>query len=156
AMGYALIAGDREKAIGDLYLYNPTDEDDNSYGGNLLIGRQMGRVYLSANVGMNYADTDADYIEDQTLFWGLTFEYQMTESLTSYIEFINNENKNRENYPSASPCYDEDTDEDIREVGFGITGIKGAWGIKLHAGAGLTSTSPDFRFMTSVNRGFSF
>jgi hypothetical protein len=156
-MAYTLLpSGNRDKAIGDLYLYNPTDEDDTSYGVNVLLGRQWKRSYFGANIGLNYVDTDVEHIEDKTIFWGLVFEYQVSEHFAAYTEFINTENKNRENYPTTSVCYDEDTDEDIRELGFGMVWVKGGWGFKLHGGAGLTPTSPDFRVMTSINRSFSF
>lgn len=172
-MPYALIpTGDREKSIGDIYLYNPGDDDDFSYGANLLLGRRWGAFYAAVNLGMNYVDTDVEYIEDKTFFGSLTLEYQFSETMTSYIEFINNENKNRENYPKdcgnpdaypackkypdIAQCYDENTDEDIRELGLGFTYVTGQWGFKLHGGAGLSKTSPDVRGALLINRSFSF
>ncbi len=156
-MPYMLIpTGSRDKSIGDIYLYNPTDDDDLSYGLNLLLGLRMNPFYFSVNLGMNYVDTDLEYIEDKTFFLGLTAEYQISETMTTYLEFINNENKNRENYSPSSLCYDEDTDDDIRELGLGLVYVKDEWGVKVHVGAGLTSTSPDYRAMAMVNRSFSF
>jgi len=156
-MVYGLFpTGDRENSIGDLYLYNPGDEDDISYGGNLLLGRRWGGFYAAVNVGMNYLDTDIEHLEEETFFASMTLEYQLSETTTSYIEFINNENKNRENYPEGSPCYDENTDEDIQEIGLGFTHVTGKWGFKLYGGAGLSKTSPDYRGVFLINRGFSF
>ncbi len=156
-MPYILIPTDsRDKSIGDLYLYNPTKEDDYAYGVNLLIGKRWEKLYLAANLGFNYLDSDIEYIENSTYFFGLTFEYQVSESLTSYLEFINNQNKSQENYPKGSYCYDENTDEDIRELGLGFTWLTGGWGMKLHVGTGLSHTAPDIRAMALINRTFSF
>jgi len=156
-MPYILIPTDnRDKSIGDLYLYNPTNEDDYAYGLNLLIGKRWKQLYLAANIGFNYLDSDIDYIENTTYFFGLTFEYQLSESLTSYLEFINNQNKNKENYPAGSYCYDENTDEDIRELGLGFVWLKDKWGMKLHVGTGLSHTSPGIRAIALINRTFSF
>jgi len=155
-MPYMLIpTGSRDKSIGDIYLYNPT-EDDSAYGFNLLLGLRRNPFYFAVNLGINYVNTDLEYIEDKTFFLGLTAEYQISETMTSYLEFISNENKNRENYSPSNPCYDEDTDDDIRELGLGLVYVKDQWGVKFHVGAGMTSTSPDYRAMAMVNRSFSF
>lgn len=155
-MGYLLIpTGNREDSIGDLYLYNPASDDDFSYGVNLLLGRQLRSFYLAATIGTNYVDTDIEHIRDNTFFLGLTMEYQVCETLSTYVEFISNENKNKRKYPLGHPCRDEDANEDIREIGIGGMWVKGPWGIRLHAGFGLTPTSPDIRVMTSVNRSFA-
>lgn len=156
-MSYLLadIAGNRDKSIGDIYLYNPT-EDDLAYGFNLLLGLRRNPFYFAVNLGLNYVDTDLEYIEDKTLFLGLTAEYQISETITTYLEFINNENKNRENYLPSELCYDEDTEDDIRELGLGLVYVKDQWGVKVHVGMGMTSTSPDVRAMAMVNRSFSF
>lgn len=156
-MPYILIpSGDRDKSIGDLYNYNPTGDDEYSYGINLLLGRRWERFYLSGNFGLNHVDSDHDYIDEDTFFLGLTMEYQISETLTSYVEFINNENKNRYNYPQGHLCYDSDVGEDIREIGAGIGWVKDEWGVKLHVGTGMTETSPDLRVMALINRSFSF
>ncbi len=156
-MPYVLIpTGDRDKSIGDLYNYNPTGDDEYSYGINLLLGRRWDRFYLAANIGLNHVDSDHDYIDEDTFFLGLTMEYHISETLISYVEFINNENKNHYNYPEGTLCYDSDVGEDIREIGAGIGWMKDEWGIKLHAGAGMTETSPDLRVIALINRSFSF
>jgi hypothetical protein len=154
-MPYILLpTGDREKSIGDLYLYNPTDDDDESIGIYLLLGKRWRQVYVAANVGFNYMDSDLDYIESSSVFLGLTMEYQISECLTSYVEFFNNENKNQFQYPFGHPYYDGDADKDMREIGLGIGWLFGRFGLKVHAGAGLTETSPDFRLVTLVNVSF--
>ncbi|MEZ4526225.1 MAG: transporter [Desulfobacterales bacterium] len=156
-MPYILIpTGDRDKSIGDLYNYNPTNDDEYSYGINLLLGRRWDRFYLAGNFGINHVDSDHEYIDKDTFFLGLTLEYQISETLTSYVEFISNENKNMYNYPQGHFCHDPDVGEDIREIGAGIGWVKDEWGIKVHAGAGMTETSPDLRVMALVNRSFSF
>ncbi|QTA88847.1 DUF5777 family beta-barrel protein [Desulfonema magnum] len=159
-MPYALIStGDRDKSVGDLYRYSASDEDDPSYGGNLLLGKRWDRFYLTGNVGLHYVDTDEDDNEDEdadntTLFIGLTAEYQVSETVTTYAEFINKEHSNTTVYPESSPCYDEDSDEDIRELGIGVAWLKDQWGFKIHAGAGLTPTSPDVRVAALINLSF--
>lgn len=156
-MPYILIpTGDRDKSIGDLYNYNPTDEDEYSWGINLLLGRRWDRFYFAGNFGINHVDSDHEYIDKDTFFLGLTLEYQISETLTSYVEFISNENKNRYNYPEGHFCHDPDVGEDIREIGAGIGWVKDQWGVKLHAGTGMTETSPDLRVMALINRSFSF
>ncbi len=143
--------GDHDKSIGDLYLFNPTEEDDYPYGLNLLAGRRWGRVYASLNLGINYIDSSLPYIENSTFFYGLTAEYQVSETLNTYIEFMNNENKNHFQCPACGACYDEDTDQDIREIGAGLVWLKNKWGFKFHAGVGLSETAPDFRVIGLVN-----
>ncbi len=153
-MPYVLLpTGNHAESIGDLFLFNPTDEDDYSYGLNLLLGRRLNRVYLSANIGINHVDSDLEYIEKTTFFTGLAAEYHITESLMAYAEFYNNENKNRREYP-----YIEfgDTGDDMREIGAGIVGLKNKWGFKLHAATGLSDTTPDFRIVCLVNLSFPF
>jgi len=147
-MPYAFIStGNRDKSIGDLYLYNPTDKDDFTGGINLLLGHRWKQFYFASNIGINYIDTDLDYIEKSTLFFGLTVEYQISETATSYIEFVNNENKNK------YQCFtcEEGIDEDIQELGLGFVWIKDRLGIKIHAGTGWTATSPDFIGMAMIN-----
>jgi len=154
-MAYMLIpTGNRDKSIGDLYLYNPTDDDDFSYGINALFGRRWGRVYLALNIGMNYVDTDIEHIEESTFFGGAALEYQISETATSYLEYLDNENKNRENYPSGDPCYDENTDDNIREIGAGFVWLKDRMGVKLHVGAGLSDTAPTIRTAALFNWSF--
>jgi hypothetical protein len=119
-----------------------------SYGINLLTGKRWERFYLSANLGINYVDTDVTYSKTSSLFLGLALEYQISESLNSYIEFVNIENKN--DY-DCSPCYDKTADEDRREIGLGIVWLKNYWGFKLHTGVGLTDTAPDLRVIGLVN-----
>lgn len=96
-------------------------------------------------------DADPDDIEDDAWFLGLTAEYHVREDLAVYAEFVNIDNKNRFNCAECSPCYDEDGDEDIREIGVGAAYLKDFWGFKLHAGVGLGDTSPDFRVVGLVN-----
>jgi len=106
-MPYLLFpTGSRDKSIGDLYLFNPSDDDDFSYGANLLLGHRWKRFYLSFNIGINYVDTDKDYIESTTMLYGLAAEYHISETLNGYMEFLNNENKNKFNYPANHFCYD--------------------------------------------------
>ena len=156
-MPYMLISGgNRDKSIGDLYRYSATENDDPAYGGNLLLGRQFGPLYIAGNVGISHAKNDDPDAEENTLFLGLTLEYQIAESVTSYAEIVNVEHKNISVYDESSPCYDEDSDEDIRELGLGIAWVGGQWGVKLHLGAGLTETSPDVRAALLINRTFSF
>ena len=153
-MPYALIStGNRDKGIGDLYYFNPSPDDDFSWGLNLLLGKRFDRFYLAANLGFNYADTDYEWIDDTSIFAGLAAEYQINESWMTYAEFINTGNKND---IDCDPCIDEDADEDIREIGAGLVWLKDRWGFKIHAGAGLTETSPDFRVMGLVNRNLPF
>lgn len=149
-MPYVVLpTGNHAESIGDLFLFNPTDEDDYSYGMNMLLGRRMGRVYLSANIGVNHVDSDLDYIEKTTLFTGLAAEVHLTESWMAYTEFYNNENKNRREF-----SYIEygDTEEDMREIGLGIVGVKNKWGFKLHAATGLSDTTPNIRVAFLINR----
>lgn len=151
-MPYALIpTGNRDKGIGDLYYLNPSPDDDLSCGLNLLIGGQVNRFYLAANLGVNYADTDKEWLDSTSVFFGLAAEYQVSESLMTYAEFINTGNKNN---IDCDTCIEEDADEDLREIGAGLVWLKDKWGIKLHAGAGLTDTSPDFKAIGLVNRNF--
>ncbi len=156
--------GNQDKSIGDLYRYSPSDDDEVSYGANLLFGRRWKRFYFAGNIGVNYMDSDSD---SSTLFYGMALEYQVTESLNSYAEFFNSEHRNTTIYPRESECdpkdskclrdsqcYDEDSTEDIRELGIGVMWLKGRWGVKLHTGFGMTSTSPDIRGIALVNLGF--
>ncbi len=147
-MPYLLIPVNHDKSIGDLYPFNTITENDMSYGINLLLGKRWERFYLSANIGINYTDTDVAYTKTSSLFLGLALEYQISESWDSYIEFVNIENKN--DY-GCSPCYDQTADEDRREIGLGIVWLKNYWGFKLHAGIGLTDTAPDFQVIGLVN-----
>ena len=156
-MPYILLpTGDRDASIGDLYLFNPSDDDDLSYGLNLLLGRRWDRFYLSVNLGINLVDTDLPYIEEETFLFGMALEYQVSERLNTYLEFLNNENKNRFQCEVCTACDDPDVEEDIREVGLGAVWLAGPWGFKAHIGAGMTETSPDFRLLTLINRSFSF
>ncbi len=154
-MPYILIpiGGDRDKSIGDLYKYSPGGDDDLSCGLNLLLGKRWDRVYLSVNLGVNYLDSSDENLKDITYFAGAAVEYQICETLNSYAEFYNNENKLD---VCPEPCYDRDISDDIREIGAGLVWLKNKWGLKLHAGYGLSETSPDFRAMALVNRTFSF
>jgi hypothetical protein len=153
---YILIpTGNRDKSIGDLYLFNPTDEDDISYGATLLLGKRWNRFYLSGNLGINRLESDLDYIDDTTILLGLALEYHISESLNSYFEFINNENRNRSIYPENHSCYDADTDEDIREIGAGVVWLKNRWGFKFHTGIGLSETAPDIHVSCMVNYTFA-
>lgn len=151
-MPYVLIpTGNRDKGIGDLYYLNPSPDDDVSYGLNLLIGGQINKVYLAANIGINYADTDREWLDTTSMFFGLAAEYQISETWMTYLEFINTGNKNN---IDCDTCIDKNADEDLREIGAGLVWLKDKWGFKVHAGAGLTDTSPDFRVMGLVNKGF--
>ncbi len=151
-MPYLLFpTGNRDKSIGDIYLYNPTDESDATYGINLLLGRRHRNFYFTANIGYSHMESDLDYIENDTAFFGLAAEYQISERWTTYLEFLNNEHKSRFQYPEISPCYDEDAGDDIREIGLGVVKLYKKWGFKIHLGAGLTPTSPDFRVIGLVN-----
>ncbi len=148
-MPFILIpTGDRDKFIGDLYTFNPSSENDMSYGLFLLLGRRWERLYFAVNIGFTYASTDFDYIDDTSLFIGLAAEYQISESFTSYIEFFHNGNKF--DFP-CSPCYDVYNDEDYQEIAGGIVWVKNNWGFKIHAGFGLNDTSPDYRLMGLIN-----
>ncbi|OQY54199.1 MAG: hypothetical protein B6245_21590 [Desulfobacteraceae bacterium 4572_88] len=156
-MPYVLIpTGNRDKWIGDLTLYNTTDENDLFYGVNLLLGHQWRQFYLAGNAGFNYAETDIEHIEAETFFFGITLEYQIDESFNTYLEFVNTENKNQDDYSAAHRCHDENTGKDMRELGLGLVWVKGGWGLKFHLGGGLTATSPDIRVLTLINRSFSF
>ncbi|GBC61611.1 hypothetical protein DENIS_2573 [Desulfonema ishimotonii] len=156
-MPYLLLpTGNRDKGITDLYRFIQTDEDHPGLGLNLLLGHRWDRIYLAANFGINYMDTDDEYTEDSAVFMALTLEYQLRENLTSYLEFANTENKNDFNCPECSPCFDEDNDEDIREIGVGVNWLRGLWGFKLHVGAGLTDTSPDVRVIGLINRNLAY
>ncbi|MCP4106280.1 MAG: transporter [Desulfobacteraceae bacterium] len=143
--------GNQDKSIGDLYRYSPSDDDEISYGANLLLGRRLKRFYFTGNIGVNYMDNDSD---SSTLFYGMAIEYQISESLNSYAEFFNSEHRNTTIYPVTSQCYDKDSTEDIRELGIGIVWLKGRFGIKLHTGFGMTATSPDIRGIALFNVGF--
>ncbi len=156
--------GDQDKSIGDLYRYSPSDDDEISYGANLLIGRRWKRFYLTGNIGVNYMDSDSD---SDTLSYGMAVEYQISESLNSYAEFFNSEHRNTTIYPkesecdtedlvclNRSKCYDENSTEDISELGIGIVWLKGRFGIKLHTGFGMRATSPDIRGIALFNVGF--
>lgn len=151
-MPYVLIpTGNHDKSIGDLYLYNPSDDEDFSYGINLLIGKQWDKVYLTGNVGINFVNTDLDYIDSNTLFVGLALEYRMSQDSTIYLEFMNNENKNK---LECGECFGGDVNDDMRELGAGITWKKDEWGFKLHGGFGFTDTSPNYRILGLINRRF--
>ena len=148
---YVMIpTGNHDKWIGDLYMYNPTDNDDYSLGGYLLIGRRWDQLYLSGSVGYNHIDTDMEYIENNTFSYSVTVEYLLSQSWNSYIEFFNNENKN---LLECEYCEGNVTD-DMREIGAGLLWMKDEWGIKMHIGTGLTDTSPNIRFMGLINRIF--
>ena len=144
--------GGRDDSIGDLYHFNPTDSSDHVYGLNALLGRRWDRLYLSFNAGMSYMDTDLDYIKSTTFFLGLAAEYQISESWSSYVEFINMQNRNELQPGPYSRDYDDDVDDDIRELGAGVVWLLDKWAFKLHAGAGFTDTSPDFRGSLLINR----
>ena len=149
---YALIAtGNRDVGIGDIYYFNPSDEDDNSFGLNILIGKQLARVYLSVNLGVNHVSTDLYWIDDLSLLVGAAAEYQISETLTSYVEFLHSENKIN---LSCDSCQEVAIDEDYQFLGAGIVWIKNKWGIKLHLGTGLTDLSPSFQGMALLNRNF--
>lgn len=78
-------------------------------------------------------------------------------TLRSLVHTLSNtKNKNHYDYPKNNRCYDEDTDEDIREIGLGVMWLKNKWGIKTQAGVGFTETSPDFRVLALINRDISF
>lgn len=154
-MPYVLIpTGDRDKSIGDIYRYSPGGEDDFSCGLNLLAGKRWNRLYWSVNAGVNYLDSSDENLKDTTFFVGTALEYQICEAMNSYVEFYNNENKLDVN--CFDPCYDSDTNDDMREIGAGLVWLKDKWGLKFHMGYGLTKTSPDFRALALVNRTFSF
>jgi hypothetical protein len=151
-MPYILVpTGSRDKGIGDLYNFNPSPDDDFSYGLNLLLGGQLKRFYISANMGINFADTGITWIESSSFIVGLAGEYQICESLTSYVEFINIENKLDFD---CDPCADTYSEDDIREIGAGLVWIYNKWGFKLHAGTGFTDTSPNFRGLGLINLRF--
>jgi len=149
-MPYILIpTGSRDKSVGDLYQFNPSIKDDESYGLNLLLGKRWERFYISANLGINYMNSDVSYIKSSSLFAGLALEYQLAENLTTYVEFFNVGNKNDF---GCGICYDKNADQDIRQLGLGVVWLKDLWGFKLHGGFGLSDTSPDFRIIALVNR----
>ncbi len=151
-MPYLLIpTGNRDKSVGDLYGYNPSTDDDFSYGVNLLLGKQWGRFYLAGNIGINYVDTDLTGIEKDGVFLGLALEYQVFETLMVYAEFVNTENKLES---ECDPCITENTEDDLREIGAGLVWLYGKWGIKLHGGTGLTDTTPNFRGIGLINLNF--
>jgi len=159
-MPYILIpTGSRDKSVIDLYQFNPSTKEDASYGLNLLLGRRWERFYISANLGINYtnsanlgisyANSDESYVKNSTFFVGLALEYQLAENLNTYVEFFNVGNKNDF---GCGPCADDSADQDIRQLGVGMVWLKDLWGFKLHAGFGLSDTSPDFRIIALVNR----
>jgi hypothetical protein len=151
-MPYVLIpGGNHDKGIGDLYNFNPSTDDDFSYGANLLLGKRLGRFYLAGNLGINYLDTDLDYLKDNAVFAGAALEYQISESLMAYAEYFSTESKND---LDCNPCYDRDVNDDMSELGAGLVWIKNRWGYRVHAGTGLTDTTPSLRLLASVNRGF--
>ncbi|MEW6079642.1 MAG: transporter [Thermodesulfobacteriota bacterium] len=151
-MPYILIpGGNHDKSIGDLYNFNPSPEDDFSYGANLLLGKRVGRFYLTGNLGINYLDTDLDYLEDNAVFAGVALEYHISESLMAYAEYFGTENKND---LECDPCFDKDVNDDMSELGAGLVYIRQRWGFRVHGGTGLTDTTPNFRLLASINRGF--
>jgi hypothetical protein len=151
-MPYVLIpGGNHDKSIGDLYNFNPSTDEDYSYGVNLLLGKQLGRFYLAGNLGINYLDTNLDYLKDNAVFAGAAVEYQISESLMAYAEYFGTENKND---LECNPCFDKDVNDDMSELGAGLVWIKQRWGYRVHAGTGLTDTTPNIRLLASVNRGF--
>jgi len=156
-MPYLLFpTGNRDKGIGDLFHYNPSAEDDVIFGLNLLLGRRWDRLYAGLNLGINYMDNGEPYIQNRALLLGLFAEYQFREDLMAYVEFIDTENRNTFSCATCTGCYDEDIDQDIREIGAGLTYLLGKWGFKLHLGAGLTATSPDFRAILMINRQLAY
>jgi len=151
-MPYVLIpTGNRDKSIGDLYGYNPSTDDDFSYGVNLLLGKQWGRFYLAGNIGVNYVDTDLTGIEKDGVFLGLALEYQVSETFMVYAEFVNTENKLE---IECDPCITENTEDDLREIGAGLVWLYGKWGLKIHGGTGLTDTTPNIRGIGLINLNF--
>lgn len=161
-MPYILIPGnDRDKSIGDIYMFNPTnnisnptDDDNMSYGINLLLGRQLKSFYLAGNLGLNYIDGNPE-MKGSIMFLGLAVEYQFSETLSSYLEFMSVENRTECNPCNECPdCYEPDATEDLREVGAGIIWLINKWGLKLHAGTGLSDTTPNVRGLVLINRNF--
>lgn len=151
-MPYVLIpGGNHDKSIGDIYNFNPSVDEDFSYGLNLLLGRQLGRFYLAGNLGINFLDTDLSYLKSNALFAGFAMEYHISESVMAYAEFFNTENKNDLH---CDPCYSSDENDDMRELGAGLVWIRQRWGFRVHAGTGLTDTTPNVRLLASLNRGF--
>jgi hypothetical protein len=156
-MPYLLFStGDRDKGIGDLFRYNPSDADETIYGLNLLLGKRWERLYAGLNLGINYMDSDEAYVRNRALQAGLFVEYQFREELMAYLEMINVENRNTFTCETCSTCYDADIDQDIREVGAGLAWLAGKWGLKLHVGAGLSKTSPDIRTILMINRQLAY
>jgi hypothetical protein len=151
-MPYVLIpGGNHDKSIGDLYNFNPSTDDDLSYGANLLLGKRFGRFYLAGNLGINYLDTDLEYLKDNAVFAGAALEYHISETLMAYAEYVSTENKND---LECDPCFDRDVNDDMSELGAGLVWIKQRWGFRVHGGTGLTETTPNVRLLASVNRGF--
>jgi len=146
-----LPTGNRDDWIGDLYNFNPTNEDDPTFGLNLLLGRGWERFYIAANLGINYLDSDLDYVDDTSVFFGLTGEYYLSEVFSAYVEFFNNGNKID---LDCDPCVTQSTNDDYRELGAGVLYLWRKWGFKAHVGTGLSDVSPDVRVLGLVNRNF--
>ncbi|PIF02945.1 MAG: hypothetical protein CR990_00330 [Desulfococcus sp.] len=152
-MPYVLLpTGERDRGIADLYRFVQTDEDHPAWGLNLLLGRRFDQLVLNLNIGLNYMETDDPDKDEMVRFVALAAEYQVKETLTAYLEFVDIENKDEFNCADCSPCYDPDAGDDIREIGVGMDWLKNFWGFKLHLGIGLTDTSPDWRVVALVNR----
>lgn len=145
----------REKSIGDLYLYNPTEEDVQSNGFHILLGKRWEKNYLVGNLGLNNTDTQKDYIKKDSNFYGITLERHLDEERMFYVEFINHENKNRLENTFCYGC-DNDVDQPIRELGMGCVRLLDTWTLKYHVGVGLTKTSPDFRLFILINYNFNY
>lgn len=148
--------GDRDKGIGDLFRYNPSEEDEIIYGLNLLIGKRWDRLYTGLNIGINYMGSDEPYVRNRSLLIGAFLEYQIREEMMAYLEFINSENRNTFTCEACTGCYDPDIDQDIREIGIGVSWLAGKWGLKFHVGGGLSKTSPDIRAFLTINRQLAY
>ncbi len=147
---------DRDAGVGDLHNWSQSEGDEPGMGLDLLFGRRWNRFYASLQLGINVLDTDDPFVDDAALYAGAAAEYQLTESLLAYVEFFNTENKNSFTCEACSPCYDPDITDDVREIGGGVTWLKGRWGFKLHVGTGLTETSPDLRVAALINRNLAY
>jgi hypothetical protein len=153
---FRIPTGNRDKGIGDLHRWSQSDGGDVGAGLDLLLGRRWGRFAASLQLGVNALDADDPFVDDTAVYAGLAAEYQLAESLLAYLELFTTENKNSFTCEVCSPCYDPDITDDIRELGAGVTWLKGLWGLKLHVGTGLTETSPDLRVTALINRNLAY
>ncbi|PIE71574.1 MAG: hypothetical protein CSA22_01740 [Deltaproteobacteria bacterium] len=148
--------GDRDKAIGDLFLFNATDTDDTVAGVNLRIGKSWGDLRLTADLGANKVHAKDEALKDNSWTFGAAAAYTVSDHLTVYTEVFNHHHRNRETPSSDSSCYDPDRKDDIREIALGAFWSQKNWGFKTQIGAGISETSPDMRVMASVNHAFDF